>query len=164
WYPSQWYGLPGSQKPRVAPQVFMPTDTTQLGYYHQHVPTWQPVPPSTWPMPPDPRTIHHYEQAGGPNIGVYPGHYLGEPRVHGHHGGIHDPVTGSVIYGDMTPVPAAPIITPGTPVMEGEVIDSVPTTPEVISEPLPSSTEPLPGAPAPAKPLPSEVIPPAPEA
>ena len=51
WYPNQWYGLPGSQKPAVAPVAFMPTDTSQLGYYHQQVPTWRPLAPGSLPGP-----------------------------------------------------------------------------------------------------------------
>lgn len=37
----------------TAPIVYMPTDTTQLGYYYQHVPTWRPqpgrIPPTPYP-------------------------------------------------------------------------------------------------------------------
>ncbi len=37
----------------------MPTDTTQLGYYYQKVPTWVPV-PGMIPPPPQPEEWHHY--------------------------------------------------------------------------------------------------------
>ncbi|NNJ27004.1 hypothetical protein [Alienimonas chondri] len=170
YFPHQWYGLPGSQKPRVAPHVFMPTDTTQLGYSYQHVPTWQPAPAGAFPAPPDPRTIHRTEQAGGPDIGVYPGHYYGEPRVGHHHGSIHDPVTGQTIYGGtygamqggtIVSEPAAPTINYGPAL-------GVPASPEpdVQVEPLPSSTEPLPGSDSlPGAPVPDDAVaPPAVEA
>lgn len=51
YYPGAWYGLPGSTLPVVAPQVHMPTDTTQLGFYYQRVPTWVPVPGMVPPSP-----------------------------------------------------------------------------------------------------------------
>jgi hypothetical protein len=51
YYPGVWYGLPGSTLPVVAPQVHMPTDTTQLGFYYQRVPTWVPVPGMVPPSP-----------------------------------------------------------------------------------------------------------------
>lgn len=45
--PTGGYGGP------TAPLVYMPTDTTQLGYYYQHVPYWQPqagrIPPAPYP-------------------------------------------------------------------------------------------------------------------
>lgn len=47
WYPDTWYSqnggnLVGGQYP----MVYQPTDTTQLGFYHTHVPRWQPW--GTW--------------------------------------------------------------------------------------------------------------------
>jgi hypothetical protein len=45
-YPDAWTGSPTAPAvpgmPR-APWVYMPTDTTQLGFYYQHVPYWLPV-------------------------------------------------------------------------------------------------------------------------
>jgi hypothetical protein len=41
-FPNQWYGLPGSELAGGYPMVYQATDTTQLGYYYQHVPYWQP--------------------------------------------------------------------------------------------------------------------------
>ena len=55
YFPDAWTGAPAvAQQPR--PHVYMPTDTTQLGFYYQQVPYWQsyngmvpPVPrPSDW--------------------------------------------------------------------------------------------------------------------
>ena len=129
YYPSQWYGLPGSQKAAVAPVAFMPTDTSQLGYYHQQVPTWQPLPPGSLPAPPDPRVLHSRVCPAGPDVGVYPGAYPNEPRggliglrdrLHDRHG-----ATGGTIVTDPV-VGGAPA--PGCP------------TPGVSVDPLPSST------------------------
>jgi hypothetical protein len=61
-FPDAWTGYPTAPVvpgvPR-APWVYMPTDTTQLGFYYQHVPYWQPVAgmvpaapnPSEWHQP-----------------------------------------------------------------------------------------------------------------
>ena len=137
WYPNQWYGLPGSQKPRVAPVAFMPTDTSQLGYYHQQVPTWQPLPPGSLPGAPDPRVLHHRTCPAGPDLGVYGGTYPNEPRagliglrdrLHGAHD--HHGETGGTIVTD----PACPA-------------DAMSQAP-VISDPLPTSTQSMDGVPA----------------
>ena len=171
YYPTQWYGLPGSQKQRVAPHVFMPTDTTQLGYYHQQVPTWQPPNYAVFPQAPDPRVMHHTEQAGGPSIGVRPGIYPGEPRMPSHraqlHGLIHGPGMhgGPVTYGTTmhAPVESKPDCPADAPAAPTVRYDSpapapapAPSDPGMDVDPLPSSTQPLPeagdtppGAPAP---------------
>jgi hypothetical protein len=58
-YPSKFYGEHGrgtSGPVRRYPIIAVPSDTTQLGYYYRHVPTWQhradmlpPIPlPSRW--------------------------------------------------------------------------------------------------------------------
>ncbi len=72
YYPAVWYGLPGSTLPVVAPQVHMPTDTTQLGFYYQRVPTWAPV-PGMIPGPPDPAYYNHYAYGigGGMAAGTF---------------------------------------------------------------------------------------------
>lgn len=55
YWPSKWYGEPGSAIDASAafPMVYTPTDTTQLGFYYQRVPTWRPnpamIPPRPWP-------------------------------------------------------------------------------------------------------------------
>lgn len=54
-FPASWTGTAPVPQQR-APHIYMPTDTTQLGFYYQHVPTWHaysgmipPVPrPSDW--------------------------------------------------------------------------------------------------------------------
>ena len=56
YWPTKWYGQPGggiSANAQRYPSVYMPTDTTQLGYYYQAVPQWRPnpgmIPPTPWP-------------------------------------------------------------------------------------------------------------------
>ena len=39
-FPNSWTGTPNNAAPTRRPMVYMPTDTTQLGYYYQHVPHW----------------------------------------------------------------------------------------------------------------------------
>ncbi len=58
-WPDAWTAQPVAAVGYRAPVVYMPTDTTQLGYYYQHVPHWHryqgmipPVPrPSDWRTP-----------------------------------------------------------------------------------------------------------------
>lgn len=57
--PDTWYGERTSGKPIRAkryPIIAQPTDTSQMGYYYQHVPTWQPR--NILPQPPHPRHWH----------------------------------------------------------------------------------------------------------
>lgn len=52
--PERWYGQPNNgpaQQFHRAPMVGTPTDTTQLGYYYQHVPSFQPNPGMLPPRP-----------------------------------------------------------------------------------------------------------------
>ena len=44
YWPQKWYGQAGSGVSAAVhyPMVYMPTDTTQLGYYYQRVPQWRP--------------------------------------------------------------------------------------------------------------------------
>lgn len=53
YWPEQWYGTgsPAAGQDRSYPQVYSPTDTTQLGYTYQQVPYWQPAP---YRLPPAP--------------------------------------------------------------------------------------------------------------
>lgn len=57
YYSNQYMGQPGPTGRANYQQIYMPTDTTQLGFYYQSVPTWQPrrgmIPP-----PPDPSMYH----------------------------------------------------------------------------------------------------------
>ncbi|WP_437192261.1 hypothetical protein [Planctomicrobium sp. SH527] len=58
-WPNGWAGTQGGPAPTnyQYPTVYMPTDTTQLGYYYQHVPYWQPR-QGMVPVPPIPREWH----------------------------------------------------------------------------------------------------------
>ncbi|MEZ6052009.1 MAG: hypothetical protein R3C02_11560 [Planctomycetaceae bacterium] len=54
WFPNSWTGQPSNVDPNFRyPMVYQPTDTTQLGYYYQRVPQWQPragmIPPTPNP-------------------------------------------------------------------------------------------------------------------
>ena len=43
WHPDRTYSQTGGSLPGgIYPTVHQPTDTTQLGYYYNYVPTWQP--------------------------------------------------------------------------------------------------------------------------
>ena len=58
--PNDWYGAgtaKQSQPVRSYPVIGQPTDTAQMGYYYQQVPTWQPR-PEMLPPKPDPRQWH----------------------------------------------------------------------------------------------------------
>jgi hypothetical protein len=70
-FPDAWTGQPSAPvvpgMPR-APWVYMPTDTTQLGFYYQHVPYWQPV-YGMVPAAPNPNDWHQPMLAG--EEGVY---------------------------------------------------------------------------------------------
>ena len=60
-YPHTWAGMEGpaaADAPQY-PMVYMPTDTTQLGFYSQHVPFWQPQ-PNPMPRRPIPAQWHNY--------------------------------------------------------------------------------------------------------
>ena len=57
YFPNQWYGLPGGGLAGGYPMVYQPTDTTQLGFTYQHVPSWQPN-PNMLPQRPVPAQWH----------------------------------------------------------------------------------------------------------
>ena len=57
YFPNQWYGLPGGGLAGGYPMVYQATDTTQLGFYYQHVPYWQPN-PNMLPQRPVPAQWH----------------------------------------------------------------------------------------------------------
>ncbi len=77
-FPNQWYGLPGSELAGGYPMVYQATDTTQLGFYYQHVPYWQPnrnmMPqrpvPAQWNIVAPPYNLNLFAgQGGGPANG-----------------------------------------------------------------------------------------------
>ncbi len=74
YFPNQWYGLPGGGlAPNAYPMVYQPTDTTQLGFYYQHVPFWQPNPhmfpqrpvPAQWHIVAPPYSANLFANQGG---------------------------------------------------------------------------------------------------
>jgi hypothetical protein len=100
--------------------VYQPTDTTQLGFYYQHVPFWMPD-PSRLPPRPIPAQWNITAPAGqGYNYGGslwsgYPSGYLG--HHHGHLGhrraryydnGYPCPVDGTMMPQQTSPQPANP--------------------------------------------------------
>ena len=88
-YYSVYSGAPGAV---AAPQVYMPTDTTQLGYYYQHVPFWQPH-PNPLPQRPVPAQWHSYAPV------VYASQY---GQVYSKHG-MNGYYEGEVIYDSTSP-------------------------------------------------------------
>jgi len=76
YWPGKWYGQPGSGAPassRRLPMVYMPTDTTQLGFYYQRVPQWLP---NASMIPPAPRPNDWHDRTcpskSCPDLGAYP--------------------------------------------------------------------------------------------
>ena len=86
-YPACWNGGVASGYHGHRPAVYMPTDTTQLGYYYQRVPFWTPR-PGMIPPPMQPAEWHQY----------------GNPRGYAHgnqygYAGEYCPQNGTVIEG-----------------------------------------------------------------
>ena len=76
WYgnyvPQQAYGTPGGGFIANYPTVYQPTDTTQLGYYYNKVPTWQT---RTDMIPPVPRPgDFHTRTCNGNGSGCFSHH------------------------------------------------------------------------------------------
>lgn len=119
YYPAYWYGT-GPMPAATAPMVYQPTDTTQLGFYYQHVPFWMPDPnrvparpiPAQWNVTAPPVAAYGFN--GGYWNG-YPRGYLGH---HGHllhhrRGRYYDngypcPVDGTVMPQQASPQSATP--------------------------------------------------------
>lgn len=84
WWPRRWYGMPGggiAKDAMRAPVIYQPTDTTQLGFYHQRVPFWTPRPGQYPTAAPNPNMLHNYTR---PPLGYrwyYSSYYWGN-----HHG------------------------------------------------------------------------------
>lgn len=143
YYPDAWYGTGKSnQQAQAYPVVGQPTDTTQLGYYYQTVPQWQPN-PSMLPPPPHPRDWMYRPYELGPD-GAYrkwvplknawvPINQLGP-----------QPMTGP---GNIQPVPQAPMGSGQTP----------PPPVESVAPPQPNAAQPVPPPPPPPPPAPAAV-------
>lgn len=87
--PALRYGQP-------LPMVYQPTDTTQLGFYHQRVPQWQPR-PNAIPGPPWPPHWHYVVPV---RYGVYNGP---GGDAYGYQGGVIDGNTFDSSYGTYSP-------------------------------------------------------------
>lgn len=81
-FPNSWTGTPTPAPQLRLPMVYMPTDTTQLGYYYQHVPHWHAYSGMTPPVP-RPMDWHAkyqaYPTAAPVTYRVVPQEDLGEP-------------------------------------------------------------------------------------
>lgn len=80
-FPNAWTGQPPAPQVRL-PMIYMPTDTTQLGYYYQHVPHWHAYADM---IPPVPRPVDWHRQyrtaaLEAPTYQVVPSTQLGEPQ------------------------------------------------------------------------------------
>ena len=139
YYPEQWYGTgsPPAGKYRSYPQVYSPTDTTQLGYTYQQVPYWQPA--NRLPPPLVPAQWH-----------VREGHRGYQGRWHDCYTPIHHHQTSNVQYwvepmgnrawAPPAPArPAGPVGCPPTPSL----------SPSAEPNPAPNKLVPAPAVPAP---------------
>lgn len=83
WWPQQWYGSSGfSAVPH--PMVYMPTDTTQLGFGYMQVPMWRRT-AANYPPIPD-AAMYHTRMAPMPAPYGYPKVY--QPIAVPHHTGL----------------------------------------------------------------------------
>lgn len=140
-FPNQWYGLPGSQLAGGSPMVYQATDTTQLGYYYQHVPYWQPnsnmVPqrpvPAQWNIVAPPYNLNLFAHQGGVlnahGYGYYGGGYgNGNCPIQDQQGipvqqGIPQPVEN--MNGAPVPIQNAPAPAAGLPPSPREIQNTV---------------------------------------
>lgn len=142
YWPEQWYGTgsPAAGQYRTYPQVYSPTDTTQLGYTYQQVPYWQPA-PYRLPQPPVPSQWHVRD----PHRGYHGRWHDCYTPIH-HHQPAHvaywvEPL-GQRAWTQPMPMPAQPVGPVGCP-------------PAPEPTPAPKKLEPEPAAPAPPAPAPA---------
>lgn len=87
YWPRRWYGTPGggiaADAPR-APVIYLPTDTTQMGYYYQRTPQWQPRPGAIPTAAPNPFLLHNYTPPPRHPLHTMPAQQQGEiaPQQH----------------------------------------------------------------------------------
>jgi hypothetical protein len=105
YYPAQWLGVNGVTLGGnvVYPMVYQPTDTTQLGFYYQHVPFWMPQ-PNPLPPRPIPAQWHMYAPT------AFASHF--ENGFVDAWGAVA--VDGAVIDGTVSPTPVQPVNPPVT--------------------------------------------------
>lgn len=122
YWPTAWYGDEaadfGDMHNAYHPMVYMPTDTTQLGFYYQRVPFWRPNPAMTPPIP-WPGHWHQRECA------VYPkGRIIDQAGYRP----AHTAFCPNCQYGEMETVPET------TPPSESEQQEEAPPPPEIIRQ------------------------------
>ena len=141
YWPSSYYTggySPLAKYAQPLPMVYQPTDTTQLGFYHQRVPTWQPR-PNAIPGPPWPPAWHYaipvrygtyrHPQGQRPGMDPYAGGY-GSP---GYAGGYDNGMTGTMDssgvmpYDDSQIIDSSPAI--GSDTGEGSTAQDIPVAP-----------------------------------
>jgi len=117
YFPAEWYGGQSSGidgQARAYPQVYQPTDTTQQGFYYQHVPAWSPV---YSPLPERPRpeqwhnfapTVHPINRGHGFRQAGYQNYGNGYHQGHTH-GGSCPPA------GDQGTIMPSPTVQPAMP-------------------------------------------------
>lgn len=122
YYPERFAGQSGGGAPAGAkryPIIAQPTDTTQLGYYYQTTPTWQPR--NILPPPPDPRTWHIRNCEMAPD-----GTYMQWRRIR------HAWVPQHMIPGVSQPTPDKAEPVPAEP----QPVPVPPVNPEALNEPI----------------------------
>ena len=148
YYPAQWYGAGADYSHSTAPMVYQPTDTTQLGFYYQHVPFWQPQPnqlperpiPAQWNIKAPAYSASNWN-CGYPcyGYGGYRGHHFhnhGMRRYSNGYDGMGScPVDGSMNYQSPTPQ----VTNPGVTAPPAQAVPA-PVTPEALPM-TPDSTE-----------------------
>ncbi len=148
-YPSQYAGMNGGTgsggNAPAYPMAYMPTDTTQLGFYYQHVPFWQPQ-PNPLPQRPVPAQWHHYaptvyasDWGRGSSYGTGYGYGAG----HGYGAGDCPTITDGTVI-STSPTPAAQ----PTPVQAPAAMPPAPRPlPEPAAAPAPAPAQPAVPAP-----------------
>lgn len=126
YYPHTWASVEGAAAAAdapVYPMAYMPTDTTQLGFYSQHVPFWQPQ-PNPLPRRPIPAQWHHYAPT------VYASDYGAAFSKAGYSATC--PVDGTMIQGSPTPI--------HQPAQQAAPVQAAPAQPEP-PKPLPPAPD-----------------------
>ncbi len=116
YYSSQYMGQAGPAGPANYPQVYMPTDTTQLGFYYQAVPSWQPR-AGMLPPPPNPGMYHTRDCRGCRGHGCK--HCRGGQQF-----------SGPVYYNTGSPVTPEPAVAP----QPEEATPAVPPAPSKLNQ------------------------------
>jgi hypothetical protein len=156
YWPEHWYGTssPAAGEYRSYPQVYSPTDTTQLGYTYQQVPYWQPA-PYRLPPPPVPSQWHVRE----PHHGYYGRWHSSYTPIHHHQMANNmfwmEPIGHQPAMMMPQPVPHMMPTPPAGPVGCPPAPEPAPAPKKLIPEP--AAPAPTPDAPPPAAAPPAAV-------